>query len=219
MVKGVIFDVDGTLLNTVPTIAFHVNRALKECGYRTLEVQDYNHILGYGARYLIDHALQLSSGEKKSAEEVKRVMDIYNGYYISDPLYLTKPYDGIVDVIKELKDRGVKIACFSNKTHSILLEVIGQMFGEGEFDEVLGQVDGVKEKPDPTGMYNIMDKLGLDKSEVIFVGDTEVDIKTGTNAGTFTLAVTWGFRDREEIEGLGEDAIIDDAREIPNFLV
>ena len=218
MKKIVIFDVDGTIINTLPTISYHVNTALKEHGFDPIEENRYRYILGYGADYLIDEALKMSTGESQDEEIKNKVLETYNGYYRAQPIYLTEPYEGIKDVLSTLKEKGYYTACFSNKAHYILEGVISEFFGDNVFDVVLGEKEGVNVKPDPQGLFNILDSLGLDKDEAIFIGDTEVDIKTGENAGVFTIGVTWGFRSYEDIKDLSADVIIDEVKDILEYI-
>lgn len=212
--KIIVFDVDGTLLNTIPTIAYHTNRALKEFGYRELEINDYRYILGYGAHFLIENAIKIASGEKKTEEEIQRVLKVYDKYYREDPIYLTKPYDGIEDVLNEIKERDYLLACFSNKQHHVLVDVIEKVFGKDTFDYVLGQKDGIKPKPDPSGLNSILSYANLDKKDAVFIGDTEVDVNTGVNGGVYTIAVAWGFRTYNDLKDLNYDVLIKNTKEI-----
>lgn len=123
-------------------------------------------------------------------------------------MYQVKPYEGIPELLEELKKRGMKIAVLSNKPHHATLDVIESLFGKDYFDVVQGQVDGVPIKPDPAGVFRILDRFGLNADEVLYMGDTATDMKTGKAAGAFTVGVLWGFRDRKELEEGHADAII-----------
>ena len=218
MKKLVIFDVDGTILNTIPTISYHVNSSLEHFGLKKLDESQYRYILGYGSYYLINEAIKLSKGEYLEKNEVEEVLNYYDKLYRDNPLYLTESYDGIEDLFRELKKRGYLLACYSNKQHGVLTKVIDQFYNENWFEYVLGQKKGMIGKPDPKGLYDILEHLNISKEEAILIGDTEVDINTGKNAGVYTIACTWGFRTKEDLEKLSPNAIIGEAKEVLNYL-
>ena len=134
-----------------------------------------------------------------------------------DPCYHVVPYDHIVWALGELKRQGVKIAVFSNKPHISAVSVVETIFGKGLFDHIQGQTDLIPIKPDPTGVYEILDQFGVQKDECLYFGDTNTDMLTGRNAGVITVGVTWGFRPRSELEQYGADVLIDSAKEIPEL--
>ena len=210
MNKTYIFDLDGTLINSLPTIAHYANSALEKYNFPVHSVEKYKEFIGDGAAMLVHRML----GENDNDENFRKVKAEYDRLYESDVLYLTEPYDGIVNLIKALKERGNKIAVLSNKPHNVTSVVVEKLFGEGTFDVCFGQREGVEKKPAPDGVYEICKLLNITTNEVIFIGDTNIDIKTGKNAGVRTIGVSWGFRVRAEIEEAGADYIVKSAEEI-----
>ncbi len=216
MKKAVIFDLDGTLLNTINTIEYYCNTALEKYGFNPVPVDKYKHFVGNGAKLLIERAMSYT--REWTDDEFEKVFALYNELYDADTLYLTAPYNGIVDMLKSLKEQGYKTAVLSNKPHFATVDVVNKIFGDDIFDIVRGGMDGVPLKPDPTAVFEIMKELNVSEEEVVFVGDTKVDIATGKNAGLFAIGVLWGFRDEAELTAAGADVIIDDAKEILNIV-
>lgn len=210
--KTVIFDLDGTLLNTIDTIAYYCNRALTKYGFNEISTERYKKIVGNGARLLVERALNETGGW--SGPDFDAVFKEYNALYDADTLYLTEPYPGIVDMLGELKASGFKIAVLSNKPDFATNDVVGTIFGKDTFDLVRGAVEGVPLKPAPDAVYDIMSALGAAPEETVFVGDTKVDIETGKNAGLYSIGVLWGFRDEAELSEAGADVIIDNPADI-----
>jgi phosphoglycolate phosphatase len=134
-----------------------------------------------------------------------------------DPCYHAEPYEHVVQALEELKSRGVKIAVLSNKPHESAVSVVETIFGEGVFDHIQGQTDSVPIKPDPAGVYQILERFAADRSECLYFGDTNTDMLTAHNAGVTAVGVTWGFRPRSELEEYKADVLIDSAAEIPGL--
>lgn len=218
MKKLIIFDVDGTILDTIPTISYHVNRALEKFSFKALREDQYTYILGYGPRYLIDQALFLSTGKRQDESLIEEVLTYYDKSYGEDPIYLTKPYGGINELLLDLKERGYLLSLFSNKQDGVLKSIIKEIYGEDFFDFILGKRPDLKRKPNGEGLIYILDSLKVKREDAILIGDTEVDIKTGKNANVFTLACTWGFRTREDLEKEKADGIIDGVSEILEYI-
>lgn len=206
MVKLCIFDLDGTLLDTITTIAYYANSALEKHGVAPISVERYKYLVGKGAVNLIHNALR----ERGCDEETlfARVFEDYNAAYNGNVTYLTAPYDGIVPLLETLREKKIRAAIVSNKPDFATQAVVREVLGDGFFDYVTGQVDGVPIKPDPTAVWNIIHRFGVDRSECIYVGDTSTDMQTGKNAGLFTVGVLWGFRERDELETSGADVIV-----------
>lgn len=211
--KAVIFDLDGTLLNTIDTIKYYCDNALRDNGFNTIPVSEYKLMVGNGAKLLIERAMNYTRADWTEAE-FDKVFKAYNTAYDADTLYLTEPYEGVVDVLKGLKNDGYKTAVLSNKPDFATRDVVKTVFGDGLFDIVRGGIDGVPLKPDPTAVFEIMEELGVAAEETVFVGDTKVDIATGKNAGLYSIGVLWGFRDEAELTAAGADVIINDAARI-----
>ncbi len=212
MTKAIIFDLDGTLLNTITTIKYYCDKALTAHGFNEAGESEYKLFVGNGAKLLVERAM--SHTRTWSEDEFNKVFSMYNELYNNDTLYLTEPYAGIVELLKALKSEGYKLAVLSNKPHPATIDVVGKIFGEGAFDLIRGGMDGVPLKPDPTAVFEILNELGIDKSEAVFVGDTKVDIQTGKNADLFSIGVLWGFRDEAELKAAGANAIVSNTEEL-----
>jgi phosphoglycolate phosphatase len=213
--KAVVFDLDGTLLDTVDTISYHLNRALSECGFDTVNREKTRAFVGNGPRRLIERAL----GEKLTQESYDAVFGIYDKSYNASPSYLTKPYSGIVDLVLNLKKEGYLIGIISNKQEKIVQKTVKEVFGD-LFDSVLGQVDNIPVKPDPKAMARVFDSLGVAPSMTVYVGDSEVDIISGHNIGAKkTIGVTWGFRSKDTLVDAGAEYIADSADELYKMII
>lgn len=207
MVKACIFDLDGTIADTVESIARAVNRTLVSYGFSPHPVEAYNYYAGDGMNMCMKRALAAAGDtEGKYLEEaIVRVRK----WFAEDPLYHAKPYDGMVEVLENLKKRGIAIAVFSNKPHLQAVEVVQTLFGKGFFTAVQGQTDTIPRKPAPDGALAIAKKLGVSPAECLYFGDTNTDMDTGHAAGMFTVGVTWGFRPREELIAHQAMALLD----------
>ncbi|MCM1190454.1 MAG: HAD family hydrolase [bacterium] len=206
MKKAVIFDLDGTLSDSIASLKYCGDRALAPFGYGPFPESDYKYFVGDGAANLVKRAL-IKAGDEKLAH-FEEAFALYKDYFAADCMYQVKPYDGIPELLTALKERGLKTAVLSNKPHLQTLEVIHTLFGRDCFDLIWGQRDGLPIKPDPAGVFAILDKLNLGAEEILYLGDTATDMKTGKSAGAFTIGALWGFRDRQELEEGGADALI-----------
>lgn len=211
MIKLVIFDLDGTLLNTLPTIAYYGNKALGEYGLPAIETERYKALIGNGRDLLIHRMLAETMND--TPELYQKVGAVYDAAYEADQLYLTEPYDGIEELLRRLKEKGVKLAVLSNKPDNVVKPIADKMF-DGVFAEVWGKRSDYAVKPAPDAAFEICRIVGVSADETAFVGDTSVDIETGKNAGFLTVGVEWGFRTREELEGAGADFIVKHPLEI-----
>lgn len=211
--KACVFDLDGTLTNTINAIAHFGNRALEAFGYNTIPVNDYKRYVGDGRTVLI-HRMLKAVGAEDNEENFNKVCRVYDEGYEADPLYDTDAYEGIRGLLKELKNRGIKTAVCTNKPDNVAQDVILKIFGEGVFDTVCGVIEGFPTKPEPYSALKITERLGVSPSECLFIGDTNVDIMTGINAGMTTVGVLWGFRERAELEEAGAEYIISQPSEI-----
>ena len=216
MVKLCIFDLDGTVLDTVTTIAYYGNLALSMNGIEPIDVKEYNYFAGNGAVNLIKRALRFRNA--LTDEIFEKVFADYNAAYNANTSYLTAPFDGIPETLDSIKAQGVKMAILSNKPHFATCGVIHSIFGEGYFDCVYGQRENVPIKPDPTAVFQIMDQFQVKPEECLYIGDTGTDMKTGKNADLYTVGVLWGFRDREELCENGADVIIEKPQQLLDCL-
>ena len=214
--KAVIFDLDGTLTNTLNAIAHFGNLALAENGFGAIETDAYRHLVGNGRAVLIHRMLACHNADTE--KNFNKVCTVYDAYYESDPLYDTDAYDGIRHILKELKARGIKTAVCSNKPDNVVNDVVRKVFGNNIFDYVRGATDDMPAKPDPAPALKIAEELGVSPDECIFTGDTNVDIFTAKNAGMTSVGVLWGFRDYDELKEAGADYIISTPAEYLNYI-
>lgn len=216
MKRAVIFDLDGTLSDTIASIKYCADRAIAPFGYGPFPESDYKYFIGDGAANLIRRALA-AAGDVELVH-FDRAFGLYKQYFAADCMYQVKPYKGIPELLEALKDRGVKLAVLSNKPHDQTVDVVGSLFGRGYFDVIQGQKEGVPIKPDPGGVFEILKELGLDPADILYIGDTATDMRTGKSAGAFTVGALWGFRDRRELEESHADAVIEEPCGLLEFL-
>ena len=191
-----IFDLDGTVLNTIADLAASANYALRECGYPGHPVEAYRFFVGNGISKLIERALPEGH---RSKENVAKVRELFIPYYNIHNADFSRPYEGVTEVMEELQRRGCMIAVASNKYQEATEKLIPHYFPTIKFVSILGQREGVPSKPDPIIVYEIMEAAGVSRSEVVYIGDSSVDMQTGTNAGVTTIGVSWGFRPKSEL--------------------
>ena len=211
MKKLVIFDLDGTLINTIADLAQSTNHALRVLGYPTHEEDSYRFRVGNGINKLFERSLP--EGEK-TEENVLRVRREFIPYYNEHNTDLSRPYAGMENLLRLLVAKGIGVAVASNKYQEATTKIIGHFFPYIPFVAVFGQREGVPIKPDPAVVKEIMETAGVQPSEVLYVGDSGVDMQTGANAGVETCGVTWGFRPRSELETFAPQHIVDEADEI-----
>lgn len=216
MIKACIFDLDGTLTRTQESIARPINMTLKYYGLPEQPVEDYNYFAGDGIKNALERALK-AAGDTEAAH-LEEGLPMCRKWMNEDPLYHVEPYPHVIESLHALKDKGIKIAVFSNKPHESAVNVVETIFGKGLFDHVQGQTDRIPIKPDPAGVYEILKEFGVKKEECLYFGDTNTDMMTGHNAGLYTVGVTWGFRPRAELEEYKADCIIDSAADIPGLI-
>lgn len=209
MTKLAIFDLDGTLLNTVKDLGNATNHALTECGFPTHPIEAYYQMVGRGIYNLFRAAVPAG---QSTEEVVQRMASIFIPYYDAHKCDCTRPYDGIPEMLKTITDRGVRLAVASNKYQDGAEKLVHHFFGEYDFVKILGQRDGQPIKPDPAIVDQILAEVpSITKSETVYVGDSNVDMQTGANAEVRTIGVTWGFRSREELASYNPSAIVDSA--------
>ena len=213
--KAVIFDLDGTLTDSLESIAYCTNRSIGKFGFPPFEKERYKYFVGDGAAELVKRVL-IADGDTDLAYYDKAKAE-YDKNFEEDCMRGVVPYKGIPETIQALKERGVKIAVCSNKPHERTLDVIYQVFGKETFDMVQGQTPSIERKPSPESVFHIARTLGINMQDIVYVGDTSTDMKTGKSAGAFTVGVLWGFRDREELEEHHADMIIEKPCELLNL--
>lgn len=214
MKKLVIFDLDGTLLNTYADIAAATNFALAKRGYPTHSVDVIRSFVGNGINKLFERALP--EGHKDEFLEIRKDFIPYYNEHGTD---FTFPFEGIVETLYTLQRMGLKIGVASNKYEQATKHLMECYFPEINFSAVIGQRDGVAVKPDPSIVYEIMASAGIEnKSDVLYVGDSGVDMQTSINAGVDAVGVTWGCRTRAELESFNPRGVVDSCEEIFSFL-
>ena len=194
MYKCVIFDLDGTLLNTLEDLANAGNYALKQLGLFPHEIEKYKYFVGNGIPKLIERILPKDSDR----ELCDRAHKLFAEYYSSHSTDKTKPYDGICDLLSRLRFDGIKTGVATNKDHVFSERLVRNFFGD-MIHIVCGRKDGIPKKPDPFSVNYIVDRLGVEKSETLYVGDSNVDMNTAYNAGLDSCGVLWGFRTEKEL--------------------
>lgn len=216
MYKACIFDLDGTLTDTLESLTVSVNKTLEEMNMPSITSEQCRSFVGNGARRLMEMALTAAGDAELN--HIDEGMKVYGRVFAENCTYHVWPYEGITTMLKSLKEQGVRLAVLSNKPHHQAVDVVSAVFGKDTFDVVQGQRDGIPRKPDPAGVFQILEEFGVEPSEGIYVGDSDVDMKTGKAAGLFTVGVTWGFRSKELLVETGADTTIDHAQELLKFL-
>ncbi len=206
---AVIFDLDGTLTDTLEDLKNSVNFALKSFGFPERTLDEVRAFVGNGVKKLIFKSVPYGTAEK-TAEEC---LAVFKEHYKNNSLVETKPYDGIIPMLEELKRQGIRTAIVTNKMHEAAQD-ISRIFFNGLVEITVGQVDGVAQKPQPDGIYDALKKLGVSKEKAVYVGDSEVDCITAKNAGIPCIGVTWGFRDKSVLLENGADYIVDTLKQI-----
>ena len=212
MYKACIFDLDGTLTDTLESLTYSVNATLNELHLPVITAEQCKSFVGSGARFLIERALE-ASGDTKLVH-IEEAMDIYGRIFKENCTYRVAPYEGIVDMLKDLKEAGIRMAVLSNKPHLQTIDVVQEFFGEDTFIHVQGQQEGVPRKPDPTAALYIAERLGVEPKECVYIGDSDVDMQTGSAAGMETVGVSWGFRPKEMLIEHGAKHTIDYPEEL-----
>ena len=212
MYKNVFFDLDGTLINSIYDLCDSVNYILNKYGYKERSLEEVNSFVGNGLKKLLLLALP------ENRDDFDLVYNDFKSYYFTHCLIKTKPYNGIMEVLKKLKSKGIKLAVITNKPQNAAREICDTLFS-GIFDCVTGEKEGIARKPEPEMVEITLRKLNAKKGETLYVGDSEVDILTGKNAGLNVLSVSYGFRDRTYLKSHGAGDIVDNTVDIYDFVV
>ena len=211
MHRALIFDLDGTLVDSLPGIAASLNRALALHGLPAHGDAAVRGFIGDGARMLVTRAL--GSGATAHIESMLRC---FSEDYAVSWQHGTRPYEGITALLADLHSRGASLAVLSNKPHAFTSEIVAKLFPEHTFAAVLGNREGLPHKPDPAGALEIATTLGIAPENCNLIGDSTMDLDTARNAGMATVAVTWGYHDRERL--LGADRIAEDVPQLAELL-
>ena len=215
MKKLVIFDLDGTLLDTIADLAESANYALKQLDYPTHPVDAIRTFVGNGINKLLERALP---AHEQTEENIMRMRSHFVPYYDIHNADLSTPYPGIVSLLEDLQAKGILIAVASNKYQEATVKLVKQYFPNIDFVEILGQREGINVKPDPSIVFDILQKADVSKEDVLYVGDSGVDMQTAINAGVDAVGVTWGFRPRAELESFQPMGLIDKAEDLLEFI-
>lgn len=212
MYKACVFDLDGTLTDTLESLTYSVNETMKELGLPEITSGQCREFVGNGAKVLIEKTLRTAGDENLTRFEeafaaYQRIFDKYCTYHVA-------PYPGITEMLEDMKKQGMKLGVLSNKPDRQAVHVVEEIFGANVFDHIQGQKDGVPRKPDPTAVLSIAGEFGASPSETLYIGDSEVDGATGKAAGMDTILVSWGFRSRDVLEAAEPLCIADTTDEI-----
>lgn len=203
MYEAVIFDLDGTILNTIDDLADSGNHVLAQHGYPIHPTEAYKTFVGNGIPKLIQRILP----QNHSEEVFEQALAEFKQYYGEHKNDKTAPYQGIPELLKSLKENGIKLCVLSNKQHDLSVEIVSHYFGEGIFDIIRGKMEEFPPKPDPASCNDVISILNIPKCNILYVGDSNVDMQTGCNAGLKKCGVSWGFRSVEELRSAGADCI------------
>lgn len=211
--KALICDLDGTLLNTLEDLMDSVNFGLRNHGMKEITLEQTRRFVGNGVAKLVERAVP--EGTLKETEAA--VLADFRSYYDKHSQDKTKAYDGVIDMLKKVKESGMKLAIVSNKINSAVGE-LAEYYFEGLIDVAIGETPDVPKKPAPDMLYKALDELGVSKAEAVFIGDSDVDVATGLNSGIDMVTVLWGFRDRDELEEAGAKWFIEKPEELFRYL-
>ena len=209
----VIFDLDGTLLNTLEDLADGVNHVMEENGYPKRTLEEVRHFVGNGIRRLMEQAVP----ESVTGDEFERVFEEFRSYYTEHCQIKTRAYDGIMRLLETLKKQGYDMAIVSNKNHAAVCE-LNEIYFKEYINVAIGQKDGFRKKPAPDTVIQALKELGKEKETAIYVGDSEVDFATAENTGMDCVLVTWGFRTTDELSVFKPRAFIEKPEELLTIL-
>ncbi|WP_428026496.1 HAD family hydrolase [Arcobacter sp.] len=212
--KSLIFDLDGTLINSLLDIAISMNKVLEKHNYPSHEIEKYNYFVGDGALVLVKNAMPYNSTE----EEIQNVLKSFIEIYEQNTHNNTFAYEGIYEMLQKIEELNIKKAVLSNKPHKFTLKYMENLFNNFNFQEIHGQKIDVPKKPDPTMAIQIATKLNTNIEDMIFIGDTATDIKTAKNANMKSIGVSWGFRPIEELIDAGADFIAQKPMDIVKYV-
>lgn len=212
--KLAIFDLDGTILNTLEDLADAANYALRDHGYPERTIEEVRRFVGNGIRRLIERAVP----EGATAEEIDGVHNTFSVYYQQHCADKTRPYEGILQLLERLRAAGCLTAVVSNKADAAV-QPLCQHYYKGLFDYAVGERAGIRRKPAPDSVREVLHRLRVDAADAVYIGDSEVDIRTAANAGLDSIIVTWGFRERPYLESQGARRFVDRPEEIERIVL
>ena len=213
--QGVLFDLDGTLLDTLQDISDSVNEALKHLGFPVHGVDDYKSLIGEGRDVLAARALP---DNHRDTTTVTQLVELINEEYSKRWANKTVPYHGVLNLLDELTIRNIKIAILSNKAQDSTEIMVSRMLSRWHFEAVVGALPSVAKKPDPTAALQIAQRLAIPPSKFLYLGDSDIDMKTAIRADMYPVGVLWGFRSAEELLAGGAKALIEHPSDLLSFL-
>ncbi len=213
MKDTVIFDLDGTLLDTLEDLYDAVNFAMRNCGFPERTLEEIRRFVGNGVRVLVRRSVPENTPDK----EYEKAYSLFRAYYKDNMENHTRPYDGIGELLDNLKNAGFKIAIVTNKADFAAIPLCKRMFPQVE--TVIGTNENIIPKPDPCGVYKALEILGSEKENAFYIGDSEVDAETAFNSGLDLISVLWGFRTKDELKKLGLDFFVSTPKELENILI
>jgi phosphoglycolate phosphatase len=209
--KAAIFDLDGTMIDSLQDLYLTMSRVLEAGGYPGIDLETVRHLIGNGAREFVRLSLPPHARDEQN---VDKFLKIYRQLYDERGWQNTVLYDGIEEVLDALFERGVKVCILSNKPHPNTLDMVEKLFPKYKFDYILGQKDIFPPKPDPSSALHVAEVLGISASEIALIGDGDSDVMTAINGGFFPISVLWGYRTKEELEEAGANVFADSPRDI-----
>lgn len=207
--KLAIFDMDGTILNTLEDITGAVNFALEANGYPKRTIDEVRFFVGNGLKVLIERAVPAGVDE----ECVQKVFDTMIPYYVAHSSDMTAPYPKVIELLQRLREKGIKCAVVSNKANAAVQDLVVKYF-DGLFDAALGESPEIAKKPAPDMTLSVLEKLGFEQADAVYIGDSDVDIQTARNSGLDEIIVDWGFREREFLQKAGAKRIVSNTDEV-----
>lgn len=211
---AIVFDLDGTLANTLPDLAAAANEALRMHGFEEWPTDHYRRMVGNGIQVLMERATRHAP-----ADIVEKVKADYFALYDRDCLKYAYPYDGVIEALHAAKERGIALLVVTNKPDPQAQKIIRHLFGETLFDAVFGNQEGLPTKPDPALTLKALECVHADPAKSLFVGDSDVDVFTAHNAGMIGAGVAWGFRGEEEVAGAGAEYLLHDGDELKQLII
>ena len=215
MFRNVIFDLDGTLLNTLDDLGDAGNYACRQMGWPEHPIEAYRYFVGNGIEKLVE---RFTPPQHRTPEQLRAAYEMFMPYYNEHKEDKTVPYDGIPEILLRLKQAGVNIAVLTNKAHHLAGPVMERYF-PGVFPFVQGALPGKPTKPDPALLHELMERMGANAEDTIFVGDSNVDIQTAKNGGLIGCGVLWGFRGRDELLAEGADYLVETADQLAELIL
>lgn len=213
--KAVVFDLDGTLIDSLHDLGNAVNKTLADYGYPQHDIKEYKNYIGSGTEVMVTKALP---EDKRDQKTIKICLERFNEIYEVEYNLKTTLYKGIPELLDNLAQNKKKLSILTNKPYKFTEKYVEAHLSGWNFEIVIGQMDGIPRKPDPTGAKKIIEVLDVEPSKIVYLGDTSVDMMTAVNAGMYPVGVLWGFRDKNELLSSGAESIIENPLELIDLI-